>query len=147
MKKFRVFWSLYCILMKLVFLKWVLPWLGIREKLIKITMTKIRVMMKVQVSLLDFLRDLRHLQCVGLILIQYWLKMWIISSEKQKEGRAVFNCGSLVTVKLNQLVWDIVSPVVRSRDKKMQTIETTVINAACILAKIVDRAAIMEKWG
>ncbi|XP_060596689.1 uncharacterized protein LOC132750691 [Ruditapes philippinarum] len=55
------------------------------------------------------------------------------------------NCENLVTVKLNQLVWDIVSPTARSRDKKLQTLETSVVKAAVILAKTVDKAAKLEK--
>lgn len=55
------------------------------------------------------------------------------------------NCDSLVTVKLNQLVWDIVSPVARSKDKKLQNVETSLVKAACIVTKTVDSAAEMEK--
>jgi len=54
------------------------------------------------------------------------------------------NCEGLVTVKLNQLVMDIVSPVARSRDKKLQSIETSIVKSASILAKVVDKAAEVE---
>lgn len=54
------------------------------------------------------------------------------------------NCEGLVTVKLNQLVWDIVSPAARSRDKKLQSIETSIVKSASILAKVVDKAAKVE---
>ncbi|XP_060587407.1 uncharacterized protein LOC132742916 [Ruditapes philippinarum] len=63
---------------------------------------------------------------------------------KDEENPRPGNCDSLVTVKLNQLVWDIVSPTARSRDKKMQNMETTVIKAACVLVKTVDKAAKLE---
>ena len=51
------------------------------------------------------------------------------------------NCEGLVTVKLNQLIWDIVSPTARSRDKELQNIETSCVKSACILAKTVDKLA------
>jgi len=54
------------------------------------------------------------------------------------------NCEGLVTVKLNQLVWDKVSPVARSRDKKLQYIETYIVKSESILAKGVDTAAKVE---
>ena len=54
------------------------------------------------------------------------------------------NCEGLVTVKMNQLIWDSVSPAARSRDKKMQGIETSIVKAATILVKVVDKMAKME---
>ena len=55
------------------------------------------------------------------------------------------NCESLVTVKLNGLVWNIVSPSARSWDKKLQILETTIVKSARILANTVDKAAKMQK--
>ncbi|KAH3695034.1 hypothetical protein DPMN_082482 [Dreissena polymorpha] len=54
------------------------------------------------------------------------------------------NCDGLVVVNLNLLVWDIVSPVARSRDKKLQTLETSIVKSASVLVKTVDKAAKME---
>ena len=51
------------------------------------------------------------------------------------------NCHGLVVVKLNQLAWDIVSPVARSRDKKWQILETSIVKSASLLVKTVDKAA------
>ena len=67
------------------------------------------------------------------------------SMVKDEVNPRPLNCEGLVTVKLNQLVWDIVSPAARSRDKKLQTIETTIVKSASIITKTVDKAAKMEK--
>ena len=44
----------------------------------------------------------------------------------------------------NQSVWDIIGPVARINDKKMQGIETSVVKGATILAKVVDKMAKLE---
>ncbi|KAH3839828.1 hypothetical protein DPMN_113265 [Dreissena polymorpha] len=36
------------------------------------------------------------------------------------------NCDGLVVTKMNQLIWDAISPTARTRDKKMQNIETSI---------------------
>ena len=54
------------------------------------------------------------------------------------------NCEGLCVVQTNQSVWDIIGPVARINDKKMQCIETSVIKGATILAKVVDKMAKME---
>ncbi|KAK6168835.1 hypothetical protein SNE40_020008 [Patella caerulea] len=48
------------------------------------------------------------------------------------------NCPSLTTVKTNQMIWDFLPPQSRTFDKKLQTIENTVIKAAIILTKVVN---------
>lgn len=55
------------------------------------------------------------------------------------------NCHGLVVVKLNQMIWDAISPMARTRDKKMQNIETSVIKSAVILTKVVNKLAGIEK--
>ena len=42
------------------------------------------------------------------------------------------NCSALVTVKTNQMVWDFLSPVTKSSDKKMQNIQTSLVKGACM---------------
>lgn len=54
------------------------------------------------------------------------------------------NCDGLVTVKTNQLVWDAVTPAARTNDLKFQKIETSVIKAATILSKVVNKMAAIE---
>jgi len=51
----------------------------------------------------------------------------------------------LVPVQLNQLIWDIVSPAARTRDGKLKTVENTMVKAASILTKTVDKADKMDK--
>ena len=55
------------------------------------------------------------------------------------------NCEALCVVKTNQLVWDILSPETRSSDKKLQNVEHSLVKGATIIAKVVNRLAIMEK--
>ncbi|MES9884347.1 MAG: hypothetical protein ABW185_26165 [Sedimenticola sp.] len=55
------------------------------------------------------------------------------------------NCEGLTVVKTNQLVWDIMSPGARTNDRKLQTIESSVIKSATILAKMVNKVATIEK--
>ncbi|KAK3092455.1 hypothetical protein FSP39_003008 [Pinctada imbricata] len=54
------------------------------------------------------------------------------------------NCEGLKVVKTNQLVWDIISPEAKTNDRKMQNIETSLIKGSIILAKIVNKLAILE---
>ena len=54
------------------------------------------------------------------------------------------NCEGLVPVKMNQLIWDAVSTQARGTDRKLQNIETSVVKAASVLAKVVDKMAKME---
>eukprot|EP00105_Crassostrea_gigas_P034950 XP_019919098.1 PREDICTED: uncharacterized protein LOC109617440 [Crassostrea gigas] len=46
------------------------------------------------------------------------------------------NCPALVTVKTNQMVWDFLSPMTKSSDKKMQNIQTSLVKGACALTKL-----------
>lgn len=54
------------------------------------------------------------------------------------------NCESLSVVRMNQLIWDAVSPIARTNDKKLQNIETSVIKSAILLTKVVNTMAQME---
>ena len=54
------------------------------------------------------------------------------------------NCEGLKVVKTNQLVWDIISPEAKTNDRKMQNIETSLIKGSIILAKIVNKLAVLE---
>lgn len=42
-------------------------------------------------------------------------------------------------------MWDIISPEPKTNDRKMQSIETYVIKAFTILAKVADKLAVLEK--
>ncbi|XP_060588095.1 uncharacterized protein LOC132743578 [Ruditapes philippinarum] len=55
------------------------------------------------------------------------------------------NCDSLVTVKTNQMIWDSLSSVARTNDRKLQNIETSVVKAATLLIKSVNEMANKEK--
>ena len=55
------------------------------------------------------------------------------------------NCDGLAVVKLNQLIWDSLSPNARTNNKKLQNIELSVVKSATVLAKMVTKVAILEK--
>lgn len=55
------------------------------------------------------------------------------------------NCDSLVTVKTNQMIWDGLSSVAKTNDRKLQTVETTVVKAATLLVKSVHEMSVLEK--
>jgi hypothetical protein len=55
------------------------------------------------------------------------------------------NCEGLVTVLTNQMIWDGLSPSARTNDKKLQNVATSVIKAATILVKTVNKMAILEQ--
>ena len=57
---------------------------------------------------------------------------------KDEENPRPANCEALTVVKVNQLVWEAVTPAGRTRDLKMQNMEASIIKAATILAKSVD---------
>ena len=57
---------------------------------------------------------------------------------KDEENPRPENCDALIVVKVNQLVWDAVTPAGRTRDLKMQNMETSVVKAATILSKAVE---------
>ena len=54
------------------------------------------------------------------------------------------NCEGLKIVKTNQLVWDIIPTFSQTCDKKMQNIEKTLVKAATILTKVVDKMAKLD---
>ena len=60
-------------------------------------------------------------------------------TELLKENLRPENCASLVTVKTNQLIWDLLSPPVRTNDKKIQNAQTSVVKAAVIMTKVLDK--------
>lgn len=61
---------------------------------------------------------------------------------KEENNARPENCEGLCVVQTYPSVWDIIGPVARINDKKMQGIETSVVKGATILAKLVDK---MEK--
>jgi hypothetical protein len=54
------------------------------------------------------------------------------------------NCEGLKIVKTNQLVWDIIPTFSQTCDKKIQNIEKTLVKAATILTKVVDKMAKLD---
>jgi len=57
----------------------------------------------------------------------------------ENNGRPA-NCDGLLVTQTNQMIWEAMSPVARSSDKKMQNIKTYVVKSATILTQVV------EKW-
>ena len=51
------------------------------------------------------------------------------------------NCEGLTIVRTNQLIWNVLSPMAQTADKKLQFIEKSVIKAAIILTKTVNEMA------
>lgn len=64
---------------------------------------------------------------------------------KDEQNARPENCDSLVVVKTNHLIWDAISQGARTNDKKLQNVETSVIKAATILVKSVNKMAILER--
>ncbi|KAK3086121.1 hypothetical protein FSP39_013847 [Pinctada imbricata] len=60
-------------------------------------------------------------------------------SELTKETLRPGNRKSLVTVKTNQLIWDLLSPSLRTNDKKIQNAQTSIVKAGAILTKVLDK--------
>lgn len=54
------------------------------------------------------------------------------------------NCDGLVVVKLDKLIWDVVSPQGRNNDKKMQAIEKSIVKAGVCLTKTMEGIAKLE---
>lgn len=55
------------------------------------------------------------------------------------------NCEGLVVVKMNKLIWDVISPVARTNDRKLQNCETAIVKSAIIMANTVDKIAKLEQ--
>jgi hypothetical protein len=51
------------------------------------------------------------------------------------------NCEGLAVVRTNQLIWNVLSPMAHTADKKLQFIDKSVIKAAIILTKTVNEMA------
>ena len=49
------------------------------------------------------------------------------------------NCDGLSVVKYHHLVWDLLSPIAQTTDKKIQNIETSVVRTAIVQTKMVDQ--------
>jgi hypothetical protein len=62
----------------------------------------------------------------------------------EKTPRPENSCEGLKIVKTNQLVWDIIPTFSLTCDKKMQNIEKTLVKAATILTKVVDKMAKLD---
>ena len=54
------------------------------------------------------------------------------------------NCEGLSIVRINQLMWNVISPGAQSADKKLQFLERTIVKAATILTKTVNKMALDE---
>ncbi|XP_076079228.1 uncharacterized protein LOC143049500 [Mytilus galloprovincialis] len=54
------------------------------------------------------------------------------------------NCEGLSVVRINQLMWNVISPGAQSADKKLQFLERIIVNAATILTKTVNKMALDE---
>jgi hypothetical protein len=63
---------------------------------------------------------------------------------KDEQNARPENFDSLVVVKTNQLIWDAISQGARTNDKKIQNVDTSVIKAATILVKKVNKKAMLE---
>ena len=61
----------------------------------------------------------------------------------ESNGRPA-NCEGLVTVETNQEIWDQMSVKTRTRDVKLKFIETSVITAGTLLAKVVNSLKLAE---
>ncbi|XP_045196306.2 origin recognition complex subunit 5-like [Mercenaria mercenaria] len=48
------------------------------------------------------------------------------------------NCDALTVVKMNQLIWDAVSPNARTSDRKLQHIEESIVKSGTVLVKAVN---------
>ncbi|WAR05796.1 hypothetical protein MAR_021165 [Mya arenaria] len=60
---------------------------------------------------------------------------------KDKNNARPANCEGLTVVRMNQLIWDAVSPAARTADKKLQNIESLIVKGATLLTKVVDTMA------
>ena len=63
---------------------------------------------------------------------------------KDPETRRPANCEGLVTVETNQEIWELISHKTRTNDEKLQFIETTVVKAATLIAKVVNSLTSVE---
>ena len=57
---------------------------------------------------------------------------------KDLETRRPANCEGLVTPETNQEIWELINHTARTKDEKLQYIETTVVKAATLIAKLVN---------
>ncbi|XP_053394692.1 uncharacterized protein LOC123558813 [Mercenaria mercenaria] len=64
---------------------------------------------------------------------------------KDESSARPSNCEALSEVRLNKLIWDVVSSRARTNDKKLQNIEKSIVKAGVFLTKTMDRAAKFEK--
>ncbi|WAR17539.1 hypothetical protein MAR_032133 [Mya arenaria] len=63
---------------------------------------------------------------------------------KDENNARPANCEGLTVVRMNQLIWDAVSPAARTADKKLQNIESSIVKGATLLTKVVDTMAKLE---
>ena len=56
-------------------------------------------------------------------------------------------CEGLTVVRTNQLVWDLISPNAQQSDKKLQSVGKSVVKAATIITKVVNKMALQESEG
>ena len=55
------------------------------------------------------------------------------------------NCEELATVKVNQLVWDIISPPAQYVERKMQIIQRAIVKASTVLVNTVNTMAATDE--
>jgi len=64
---------------------------------------------------------------------------------KDEQNPRPENCEGLVVVRTNQLIWELISPFAQTSDKKIQNIERSLVKAAVLLCRTVNKCAQNEK--
>ena len=54
------------------------------------------------------------------------------------------NCPALCTVKVNELIWKIISPQAQARDRSLQSVQTHLIKGSTLLAQMVEKVNKMK---
>ena len=55
------------------------------------------------------------------------------------------NCPALCTVKVNELIWKIISPHAQSRDRAFQNVQTHLVKGSTLLAQMLEHVNIMNE--
>lgn len=59
--------------------------------------------------------------------------------EKLNKYHRPENCASLTKVRVNQSIWDHLTPAVRSQDVRLQKVQTSIFKGMCALTNIIDK--------
>jgi len=59
--------------------------------------------------------------------------------EKLNKYHRQENCESLTKVRVNQAVWDHLTPTIRSQDVKLQKVQTSIFKEMCALTTMIDK--------